>query len=98
MRWVPLSGELDMLKFRKALTAMSVGGMTIRQLRAATGLKQREVTLLLRALTTAEALEIEAAVKTPALGRLKLTAHCDIDLPLEPGIKSWAALATPRSV
>ena len=87
VRWVPLSGELDQLKFRKALTAMSVGRMTNRQLREATGLRQTEVALLLGALKTAEALNIEAAENTPTLGRLKSPKRCDIDLPLEPSIK-----------
>lgn len=97
VRWVPLTGQLDLLKFRKALTAMSVGCLTIRQLRAATGLRQTEVASLLRALRAAEALEIVPAVKMPTLGRLELTRACDIDLPLEPVIKGRAALAARAS-
>ena len=80
-----------MLKYRKALTAMSVGRMTMQQLRAATGLRQTDVALLLRSLKSAEALDIEPSGKTPTPGRPEMRQPCDIDLPLEPDLKSWVA-------
>ena len=89
VRWVPLSGDLDGFKFRKALTAMSVGGLTSDQLREATGLRRTEVASLLKALTTAGALEIEPPLIIPAPDALKLAERCDIDLPLDPCDQAW---------
>jgi hypothetical protein len=82
-RWIPLSGELGLLKYRRALTAMSVGRMTMQQLGAATGLRQTDLALLLRRLKSAEALDIEPAGKTPTPGRPEMPQRCDIDLPME---------------
>jgi len=93
MRWLRLSGELDQLKFRKALTVMSVGRVTDRQLRDATGLRRTEVALLLRVLATAGALDIEPHATPPPQARVAAPRHCDIDLPMEPCMQAWTPLA-----
>jgi len=97
MRWLQLSGDLDQLKFRRALTAMSVGRVTKRQLREASGLRRTDVALLLVALSTAGALDVEPDLKPAAIEHLELTRTCDIDLPLDASVKACATQATATS-
>ena len=82
--WIPLYGNLDQLKVRRALTAMSVAPVRHRQLGSEFGLRRSEVNALLRTLREARALEINA----PALVAYDAAAPnsptpCDIELPLE---------------
>ncbi|MBO0742711.1 MAG: hypothetical protein J2P51_14965, partial [Hyphomicrobiaceae bacterium] len=49
-RWVALSRELDEFRYRKAMTAMSVGFVDGRRLMAEAGLRHHEAQALLRAL------------------------------------------------
>ena len=66
-RWVSLAGELDQLKYRKAVVAMSVGPVDRRWLTAEAGLRRKEVDALLLLLQQEGALDVLPAPLSPTI-------------------------------
>lgn len=76
-RWVPLSGELDQLKFRRAMNAMSVSPVNRQWLLTEGGLTRREVGALLRQLDSEYALTTWPDSTLAGEGRTESRASAD---------------------